>query len=65
MAEELGPTVEVRGEPAHAFPGPSRLLELREFPGLTPVKVERLKSLAETALEGKLDAGYLRSLPVE
>jgi DNA-3-methyladenine glycosylase II len=65
MAEELGPTVEVRGEPAHAFPGPSRLLELREFPGLTPIKVERLERLAVAALAGRVEAGYLRSLPVE
>ena len=65
MAEELGTAVEIRGGFAHAFPGPSRLLELEAFPGLTPVKVERLKSLAEAALEGKLDAGYLRSLLVE
>ena len=65
MAEELGTAVEIRGGFAHAFPGPSRLLELEAFPGLTAVKVERLKSLAEAALEGKLDAGYLRSLLVE
>jgi DNA-3-methyladenine glycosylase II len=65
MAEELGTAVEIRGEPTHAFPGPSRLLELKEFPGLTGVKVERLNCLAAAALEGKLDAGYLRSLPVE
>lgn len=65
MAEELGTAVEIRGGFAHAFPRPSRLLELKEVPGLTPVKVERLKSLAAAALEGKLDAGYLRSLPVE
>ena len=40
-------------------------VQLREFSGLTPVKVERLKSLAAAALEGELDTGYLRSLPVE
>lgn len=65
LAEELGATVNIRGEPAHAFPGPSRLLALEGFPGLTPVKVERLKGLAVAALEGKLEAVYLRSLPVE
>ncbi len=57
--------MKIHGEPAHAFPGPSRMLELKEFPGLTPVKVERLKSLAEAALEGRTEAGYLRSLSVE
>lgn len=65
MAEELGTAVEIRGKPTYAFPGPSRLLELQGFAGLTPIKVERLESLAGAAFEGKLDAGYLRSLPVE
>src|SRR5215210_4317147 len=34
MAKELGPHVEIHGEREHAFPGPSRLMRLREFPGL-------------------------------
>ena len=52
MAEELGTAVEVHDEHSHAFPVPSRLLELKEFPGLTSVKVERLKSLATAASTG-------------
>lgn len=61
----LRPVLEVRGEREHAFPGPSRLMEFEEFPGLTRQKIERLKHLAPAALEGKLEADGLRSLPVE
>jgi DNA-3-methyladenine glycosylase II len=65
MAEELGPTVEIHGKPVHAFPGPSRLAGLTDFPGLFGRKIENLRHLAREAAEGKLDAAYLRSLPVE
>ena len=64
MARELGPVVEVRGERRHAFPGPSRLARLEGFPGLFGRKAEYLRRLGEAACEGKLDASYLRSLPV-
>lgn len=64
MARELGAAVEVRGEKEHAFPGPSRLMELEDFPGLFGRKAEYLRLLAEKTAEGKLDATYLRSLPV-
>ena len=65
VAQELGPSVEVRGEKVHAFPGPSRLARLKRFPGLTGRKIENLKRLAEEAAKGTLEASYLRSLPVE
>src|SRR5215212_1300327 len=62
MAEELGEPVEVSGETRHAFPGPSRLSSLDGFPGLSGRKAEYLRELARAALEGKLEASYLRSL---
>lgn len=65
MAKMLGPSVEIHGEREHAFPGPSRLMRLRRFPGLSGRKVEYLRHLASEALEGNLNASYLRSLPVE
>ena len=64
MAREFGPIVEVRGEKMHAFPGPSRLARLESFPGLFGRKAEYLRGLGRAAVEGKLDALYLRSLPV-
>ena len=65
MAKELGPSVEVDGGRKHAFPGPSALAELESFPGLHGRKVEYLRHLGREAAEGKLDAAYLRSMPVE
>lgn len=65
MARELGPIVEIHGEREHAFPGPSRLMQLQKAPGLSLRKVEYLRRLAHEALKGDLDASSLRSLPVE
>lgn len=65
MTEELGSPVEVRGKQQRAFPGPSKLVGLDGFPGLFGRKVEYLRALARAALEGKLEAPYLRSLPTE
>ena len=63
MARELGPVVEVRGEREHAFPGPLRLATLDGFPGLSGRKAEYLRGLGRAAVEGRLDASHLRSLP--
>jgi len=65
MAEELGPTVEIHGVRQHAFPGPQKLGTLEAFPGLTARKVEYLRRLGREAAEQKLEAVYLRSLPVQ
>jgi DNA-3-methyladenine glycosylase II len=64
MAKELGPSVEIGGEPEHAFLGPSSLMRLESFPGLFRSKVEKLRRLCQEAMKGKLDAAYLRSLSV-
>lgn len=64
MAKELGSYVEIHGEREHAFPGPSRLARLEGFPGLFGRKVEYLQHLGREAAAGRLDAAYLRSLPV-
>lgn len=65
MAEELGGSVRIREKDERAFPGPTQLLRLDGFPGLFGRKVEYLRALAHAALDGKLEASYLRSLPVE
>lgn len=65
VAEELGPVVEIAGKPERAFPAPSWLVDLEEFPGLFGRKAEYLQAIGRAAAEGGLDAAYLRSLPVE
>src|SRR5258708_21810210 len=62
LAEELGPAVELHGRTEHAFPGPSRLMQLEPFPGLFRHKAEYLHQLAQATLEGKLEPTFLRRL---
>jgi len=65
MTEELGEEpVQIGGNEEQAFPGPSCLLGLDGFPGLSGRKIEYLRALAHAALEGKLEAPYLRSLSI-
>jgi DNA-3-methyladenine glycosylase II len=63
MADEAGATIDVDGAAVKAFPDPRALLRLQSFPGVAPVKVERLHHVARAALEGMLDRARLRSLP--
>ena len=65
MAEQLGKIVEVASKKEHAFPGPSGLLELGSFAGLSGRKVGYLRASARAAREGRLEASYLRTLPAE
>ena len=64
MAEKLGKVVEMDGKEEYTFPGPSSLLALGSFPGLSERKVGYLRALGRAALEGRLEAAYLRTLPV-
>ena len=65
MSEELGRTFNFHGDTQAAFPVPSELERLEAFPGLSDLKVDRLRELAAHARTGALDAAHLRSLPVE
>ncbi|HEX6506066.1 MAG TPA: DNA-3-methyladenine glycosylase 2 family protein [Chloroflexota bacterium] len=65
MAQELGQEVDIHGDRVHTFPPPARLLELTGYPGLFGRKVEYLRGLADAALDGRLDADYLRDLSPE
>lgn len=65
IAEELGETVNIHGTMQPAFPGPVRLRQLEQFPGLNERKITYLHAIAEATMEGKLDATRLRSLPTE
>ena len=65
MAKQLGEPVSFDGHVLHAFPSPHRLAELKSFPGLTGRKPEWLRAIAHAALDGRLDAEYLRGLAPE
>lgn len=61
LVQAHGPKVDGIG----IFPPPMKLLEIDEIQSLPPVKVERLRAVAQAALDGKLDAATLRALPEE
>ena len=65
IAERLGEPVSFGGRVVHAFPSPQRLARLDTFPGLAGRKPEWLRSLAQAALDGQLDAARLRAMPPE
>lgn len=65
MAQEFGEAIEVEGEVFHAFPDPHKLLKIESYRGLNATKIERLHSVAQAALENKLDRKYLRSIDEE
>jgi DNA-3-methyladenine glycosylase II len=53
------------GQQRAAFPTAAALLEVQEFPGLTPEKLRRLHGVARAAEQGRLDTDELRWLPPE
>lgn len=65
MAAQLGEAVSLHGRLLHAFPAPERLARLEGFPGLFGRKPEWLRALGQAALQGRLDATRLRSLPAD
>jgi DNA-3-methyladenine glycosylase II len=65
IAERLGEPVSFGDRVVHAFPSPQRLARLDTFPGLAGRKPEWLRSLAQAALDGQLDAARLRAMPQE
>ena len=65
MSRQLGQEVDVHGHKLWTFPGPERLIELEEFPGLFGSKVEYLNALGRAALAGEVDTETLRAMPRE
>ena len=62
LSEAHGATFEVAGRSLAAFPLPEALLAVESFPGLSAEKIERLKGVAQAALDGQLDAYKLLEL---
>jgi 3-methyladenine DNA glycosylase/8-oxoguanine DNA glycosylase len=65
IARRFGVPHEVDGVALTAFPAPPRLTEVADELPVPEVKRERLRGLAQAALDGRLDGGRLRALPVE
>ena len=65
LSETHGHRFTLAGERAAAFPLPSQLLDVDEFPDLPAVKLARLHGVAAAARDGLLDADRLRALTAE
>ena len=65
MSVEFGEKIAIDGQIFHAFPNPQKLLSLTKYKGLSEVKIQRLHSVADAALNGILDRDLLRSLSLE
>lgn len=65
LSQAHGYCFELEGRQLAAHPSPEQLLAVPSFPGLPEVKLDRLKAIAEAALEGRLDAERLRSLDLD
>jgi DNA-3-methyladenine glycosylase II len=65
LSEAHGCRFTLAGEQVAAFPLPTQLVDVNEFPGLPTVKLDRLHGVAAAALGGVLDADTLRALPDE
>jgi len=65
LAERLGETIDLDGLRLSAFPLPQRLVDVAAVPGLAAEKVARLRGIAAAALDGRLEAARLRSLPFD
>ena len=53
------------GQEEHAFPQPGQLLALDSFPGIDPVRMQRLHGVARATLDGQLEPGRLMAMPPE
>jgi DNA-3-methyladenine glycosylase II len=62
LAEQHGIELQLDGRSICAFPPPAVLRTLRSFEGIAERKLPWLRAVAESALDGRLDGGRLRSL---
>jgi DNA-3-methyladenine glycosylase II len=62
LSRTWGRTFELAGEPLAALPTPRQVLEVTDFPGIPPDRIERLHRVAQAALRGLLDADRLLRL---
>jgi DNA-3-methyladenine glycosylase II len=65
LSEAHGEVFELADERLAAFPSPRQLLSVPSFPGIPQDKIRRLHGVADAALAGTLDVGYLKALGPE
>lgn len=63
IANDIGEKISVGEQNFSAFPAPQVILSLQSIQSLPALKMERLKGIAQAALDGLLDRDSLRSSP--
>lgn len=62
LCTRAGHRFELDGHEWWTFPPPAAIVRIRSLPGATSAQIERLKSVARAALDGRLDPGQLRRM---
>ena len=65
LSEQYGQVFELPGGDLASFPLPEELLRVEAFPGLEPLRIERLHGVARAALDGRLEAARLLAMTPE
>jgi len=65
LAARAGTVLDVDGAAVTCLPPPAYLVDPDPVPGLDPVRLERLRGVAQAALDGQLDTAALAALPPE
>jgi DNA-3-methyladenine glycosylase II len=65
LSAEYGRVFQLPGSDLASFPLPEELLRVESFPGLEPMRIERLHGVARAALDGQLDPARLLAMTPE
>jgi DNA-3-methyladenine glycosylase II len=65
LSDEHGRVFELPGGDLASFPLPEDLLRIEGFPGLEPLRIERLHGVARAALDGRLEPARLLAMSPE
>ncbi len=63
LSEQFGTVFDLPDGPLASFPLPETVLGIGSFPSIEPQRMERLRGVAEAALDGRLDAAALVAMP--
>lgn len=63
LAQQAGTVLDVAGQLVVCLPPPAYLVDPEPVPGLDPVRRQRLRAVAQAALDGLLDTAALAALP--
>lgn len=63
LARQAGTVLTVAGQQVICLPPPADLVHADPVPGMDPVRLQRMRAVAQAALDGALDTAALRAIP--